>query len=616
MSIRWVVISLVTLLLAVVMGSGYWLSREQIRETVRGVSHKELSLLAESISNNIVNMMNAGADMEALDESYRALQRQHPEILDLRVLHGEAITRQYGFHINEEPRDDIDRRGLLSDMPLVVEKRESGDRDVLRFVYPLKTEAICLKCHQARMEERLGAVSLTLDIGFVYSEINKQQKTQLLIVLGEVLVLLGLLTLVWNTLVFRPLRELSSGAKRLAAGDFSQKVEGVSSNEIGLVIGVFNDMAEQLESLLQNQDGLIREQAIELTELVEQSQLLGSSANEAEVMGRFAKSLTDSAKVTWCCIATLNVAEGYLEIKAAYSVSDMPEMGLHETRLSEQQHPRLWQLMSSMRSAIFQRDDELSADESRLFFSRRESNVLCMPVIHKSLVRGMVMFGEFRSRERDPMDDRKIALCNAMVNLIGSSIEISTLFSRLTEQSEEVVLAMAEAVEKKSLWTAGHSKRVTRYALMIAKEMGWDEQSMEQLRISGLLHDIGKIGMPGLILNKVGKLTAEEYAIVKRHPEDGAQILSKMHLFHELVPAIRHHHEWYNGQGYPEGIRGDEIPLAARILAVADAFDAMTADRPYRSGLTAEEATHRLQQAAGEQFDPEVVAIFTRIYHD
>jgi putative nucleotidyltransferase with HDIG domain len=258
----------------------------------------------------------------------------------------------------------------------------------------------------------------------------------------------------------------------------------------------------------------------------------------------------------------------------------------------------------------------LSTDESTLLFSSEETNVLCMPIIHKDEVRGMVIFGEFRSKERDPLDDRKVYLCQAMVSLIGSAIEISRLFSQLKDQSEEVVLAMAEAVEKKSPWTAGHSKRVTRYALVIAKAMGWDENRMEELRVTGLLHDIGKIGVPGLILNKAGKLTDVEYAIVKRHPEDGAQILSKMRLFHVFIPAIRHHHEWYNGKGYPDGLRESEIPLAARILAVADAFDAMTADRPYRKGLMSEEAMRRLQEGAGEQFDPEIVEIFKLAYKD
>jgi len=151
---------------------------------------------------------------------------------------------------------------------------------------------------------------------------------------------------------------------------------------------------------------------------------------------------------------------------------------------------------------------------------------------------------------------------------------------------------------------------VTDYAVVLGEALGWRGEQLEQLRIAGLLHDLGKIGVPGSILNKQGRLSEEEYAIIQRHPEDGAQILSKIKMLHPHVPIIRYHHEWFNGNGYPAGLRGDEIPIGARVMAVADAFDAMTADRPYRKGLPAEQAIMRLEEAAGSQFDPQLVALF------
>ena len=146
--------------------------------------------------------------------------------------------------------------------------------------------------------------------------------------------------------------------------------------------------------------------------------------------------------------------------------------------------------------------------------------------------------------------------------------------------------------------------------MAIAGKLNWTEEQLDVLRLTGLLHDIGKIGTPGIILNKAGKLTEEEYAVIKKHPVDGAQIISHMKQLHVLVPGIRHHHEQYNGMGYPDGLKGADIPFAARILAVADAYDAMTADRPYRKGISRQEAMKRLQIGAGEQFDPGIVEVF------
>ncbi len=433
---------------------------------------------------------------------------------------------------------------------------------------------------------------------------------------GSELLILAALAWFGNKFIFQPLLGLRAGTQRLAAGDFSQPVEQAYGQEISTVVSAFNNMTGQVQVLLRRQDNSIREQTMELAKLVEMSQLLNSSATEQEILQQFVKSLADSAKVTWCRIAILDMSATKLEVRAVHSVRNLPQVQSLLTQVTEEQCPLLWGFMHSKQFGLLQRCDNLSASESALLFGDQETNVLCIPIVHKERAQGMAIFGEFRSSERDPLNDRKIALCVAMVNMIGISTELGRLFSRLRNQTEETVLGMAETVEKKSPWTAGHSKRVTNYALMIGKALGWNEQQLAGLKIVGLLHDIGKIGVPSSILNKAGRLTEEEYVIVKHHPDDGAQILSKMHLFREFIPAIRHHHEWYNGQGYPDSLRGTEIPLAARILAVADAFDAMTADRPYRKGMPDEEAMRRLQEAAGQQFDPDIVEAFKRAYPD
>jgi putative nucleotidyltransferase with HDIG domain len=162
------------------------------------------------------------------------------------------------------------------------------------------------------------------------------------------------------------------------------------------------------------------------------------------------------------------------------------------------------------------------------------------------------------------------------------------------------------------LWTAGHTERVTEYALAIGKELGLDQRRIERLRICCLLHDIGKIATPKEILNKEANLTGGGWHEIRRHPSIGAGILGGMEKFSDITKSIKYHHEHYDGKMSIHGLKGDAIPLSSRILAVADAFDAMTSDRPYRSKKSVKEAVEEIQDFSGTQFDPKVVFAFTK----
>lgn len=171
---------------------------------------------------------------------------------------------------------------------------------------------------------------------------------------------------------------------------------------------------------------------------------------------------------------------------------------------------------------------------------------------------------------------------------------------------------LTSAIEAKSPWTRGHSERVAGYAVSIGTQMGLADDELEKLRIAALLHDIGKIGTYDGILDKSGKLTDAEYAAIKQHPGKGAEMLAPIRQLHDIIPWVRGHHERFDGTGYPDGLKGEAIPLAARILAVADSFDSMTAERPYRTTPGRALALEDIQRHAGTQFDPKVVEVFLR----
>jgi putative nucleotidyltransferase with HDIG domain len=173
--------------------------------------------------------------------------------------------------------------------------------------------------------------------------------------------------------------------------------------------------------------------------------------------------------------------------------------------------------------------------------------------------------------------------------------------------------ALARAVDAKSAWTAGHSERVAELALKIGKSLNLNSNSIENLQRAAFLHDIGKIGVPLAVLDKPSKLSEEEFHLIKRHPGLGAKIIQPINAFKTITPMIAQHHERFDGKGYPVGLAGEEIHQGARILAVADVYDALSSDRPYRKGMVIEATLELIQKEAGGQFDPEMVEALLKV---
>lgn len=194
--------------------------------------------------------------------------------------------------------------------------------------------------------------------------------------------------------------------------------------------------------------------------------------------------------------------------------------------------------------------------------------------------------------------------------------ELTATYAELKKRYMDAIEALRLAVDAKDYYTRGHSDRVSYYAVLIGKAMGLETEEIELLKIGGIFHDIGKIGTNDDILLKNARLSDEEYAEIKKHPLKGANILSAMSMFKEAVPLVKYHHERFDGRGYPCGLKGEEIPLLARIISVADAFDAMTSDRVYRTKLDIERAKEQLIGGKNTQFDGEVVDCFLEVLKD
>ena len=222
--------------------------------------------------------------------------------------------------------------------------------------------------------------------------------------------------------------------------------------------------------------------------------------------------------------------------------------------------------------------------------------------------------------EKSDKFDQLLLLIESGIKSIAQMNQIKKINAELVETNKKLEKAYLDnietlrfTVEAKDTYTRGHSDRVSEYSVLIGKKLGLSEEDLKTLRVGGLFHDIGKIGVPDNILLKESKLTDEEYNEIKKHPSIGAHILSSATIFQDIIPIVKHHHERYDGNGYPDHLKGEDIPYLARIAAVADSFDAMTSKRTYRDSLPIDVVISEFKRCKGTQFDPNLADLFLDI---
>jgi putative nucleotidyltransferase with HDIG domain len=218
-----------------------------------------------------------------------------------------------------------------------------------------------------------------------------------------------------------------------------------------------------------------------------------------------------------------------------------------------------------------------------------------------------------RGPRQEPFAARDLQLADALAASVSAGIESAQLLRQQQEMFLNTITILAEAVEWRDKYTGGHVQRVTTYALLLAEHLGISREEQEIVRVGASLHDVGKIGIEDAVLRKTGQLTPQEREFMKSHTVYGDKLLSGIPQFAAVRPIVRSHHERWDGKGYPDGLKGMAIPHLARIVFVADAFDAMTSDRPYRRAMSPAAAFLELQAQSGKQFDPQCVAAFLAI---
>ncbi len=239
---------------------------------------------------------------------------------------------------------------------------------------------------------------------------------------------------------------------------------------------------------------------------------------------------------------------------------------------------------------------------------------MCAPMISRDRVLGFIYL-DTQDPSRPYLPD-ELTLLAAMASKVATTVENAKLYQNLRNLYYNTIETLIRTMQAKDKYTSGHSTRVSRFSLLIADKLGLGSEEKHQLYLGAVLHDIGKIALPDKLLLRPGKLTEEEMELVRKHPQLGVSMIQSLGEMHPIMPLILHHHEALDGSGYPDGISGDEIPLMSRIVAVADTFDAITSDRPYRKGRSKEEAVQELKRVSGVKLDPRVVSAFLEVLRE
>ena len=432
---------------------------------------------------------------------------------------------------------------------------------------------------------------------------DARSTTAWLIAMWLVFGVAGLVALNWYVArrVTQPIEALSESVARVAGGDFAATAEVPGSNEISELADDFNRMTE---SLRERSDSLTKK-VLELATLYEMSRSLGSTLDLQTLLDSVLDSAMRIFDVEIGYVTMVDRESRRLEMRSSRGI-DLGRANESSVRSSMSD----W-VVREGRPLIFNPTGESADGETNGDAVSGALAALCVPLLSSEGTIGAITVGTRDAGQRFTSDD--VRLLATIANHVTIAIGNIELFSNVQEAYLATVRALAAAVDAKDPYTRGHSDGVAAYALRIGEAMGLSSEQMIALEMAAYLHDIGKIGISEDILLKPGKLTDAEMSQMRHHPLIGANILKPVAFPWPIAPIVRHHHEHYNGEGYPAGLRGEEIPVLARVLTAADAFEAMVADRPYRRGRSQQEAILELRRCSGTHFDPRVVEVFIEV---
>ena len=387
---------------------------------------------------------------------------------------------------------------------------------------------------------------------------------------------------------------------------------------------VQTDDAKRMELFLTHLAGLAEETWANRKEIEEVSEELSQSFEDLSLYARISTHMRSLRFSEDMLKALIEELQETLRVDLAFI--EMPDRGQYNTivsatglsdRVSDQEAFTHNLVQSIPEAAPSLEQDYFIVNDSITTPGYRELHpepyrFLAVRIAHNATFDGWLGLVSFKLEEH--FRQSELRLLQSMTKQISVLLANVDLYYDLEHFVINMVKSLVFAIEAKDVYTRGHSERVNRYAMLMAERLRLDDAQKNILNWASILHDVGKIGIPETILNKPGRLNDEEFAVIKRHPKKGYDILEPLEQLASCLPGILHHHERFDGKGYPHGLKAEEIPFLARIIAVADTFDAITSNRAYRSAKTAEKALDIVEEVAGTQLDPKVVEAFKEVF--
>ncbi len=665
-SLKIKMLTLVTLILVVIISSVAYLNFRQQKEMLHEIANRNTSVLIETIKSSVANAMLSGRSDEVGSIFARIKSREFVKsirIVDSRgIILNSADSEEIGNEVPELAGPERQRRNH-SILP------EEG---VFLSYTRILNAPQCYKCHAAS-NETLGLLEIKLSLDYMNGFISRER--DLAIVSSILLVFLTVATIFVFLVIYveRPIRKLIRYMEQVEGGDFQREISLTSSQEMYTLGKSFNHMVRTVDTLMEStvaherelaraqeklsfhrethqMNGRLEEQIreienlnITLEERIEEieeanykiADLAGELEDKNTNLEKAVAKLSTLYRLGLAINSTIEVEDLYqlvvrttmdtLQAQVGYIILFDAEHGeLKVTNLVGHRDPnpqflRVGMKPSSVSTWVIQNCKPLLITDinqtpefdrvSPLGFERQ--TLICAPLMVKDEIIGTLTV--VNKLNNTVYNHEELELLSTIAAQASIAIKNAMLYDEQQKTYLNTIQALVSAIEASDSYTRGHSERVTRFSLALARKLELPQNRLKVIERAAILHDIGKIGIDLSLLHKEARLTSDDVAELQQHPTIGMKILEPIEFLHDVRLCIGQHHERYDGKGYPNNLAAEELLLESRILAIADAFDAMTSDRPYRKALNLEVAIQELAEHAGTQFDPALVPIFIKL---
>ncbi len=638
--VKIIAIIAITILISVGVTTGILIHVQ--RSQMQKHASKEGELITEVIHKSIDHAMLLGrkSDVQSIIENLG----KNEELIMVRILslQGEILKSSEPSEIGSKQADFSS--GAVPSGKLI----ERNGKEILVFSKPVDNKKTCFRCH-GNKEKMNGIIQIEQDLSRSTATLVSLKNILLSSNIALVILVSALLSVLFTRLITKPLKGLLLTIKDIEAGNWDATVTVRSNDELGLIGSSFNDMIQEMRALYKKNVTKERELAnirIKLehkTKVEELNTQLEYKLKELETANKAISSLSKEVKgknlqlekaverlkkineVGTTLTSIIETAELMkIVIRSTADVINADRITMHlngkkRTPLTLQYQRGLGidhladvsMEFNSSYSDILKRGKSIHHSKASGNQATDQNGIIArigVPLKMQGQIIGALVLENNNGGARFTEDELELLATIASQAMVA--IENALLYETVKSNYFAAIQSLVNALEANDKFTKGHSERVTLLSLELARYIGLDYKEMETLEHAAILHDIGKLGIDALILQKRGKLTADEYALVQAHPAIGNEILKPIETLDDIRMIIIQHHERYDGRGYPNNLKGSEISLKSRILSVVDTFDAMITDRPYRNALTMEKVCDELKTHSGTQFDPYVVQMF------